>query len=70
MTRAILSLIRLDFALYTRYNAMAVPMLLAVAVALLDKSFGKKLWKKLFLYTVLGANFIYYLARLILGVIP
>ena len=70
MSRAILSLIRLDFALYARYNAMAIPMIFAISIPLFDKSFGKKLWKSLFLYTVLGVNFVYYLARLFLGVIP
>ena len=68
MTRAIISIIKLNFPLYFYYNAFALPVLFSVAVLFFSKFFSK-LVIVLSIF-VLVLNFAYYLYRLSYNAIP
>lgn len=65
VTRALLSLLRLDFAAYANYNIMAVPLFLALTVMFFRKRIRRKRIAYTFVFCVLGINAVYYVIRLI-----
>lgn len=68
MTRAILSLIKLNIDSYFHYNAFALPVLLSIVVLFFFKHFIKPIiFISIF---ILMLNFIYYLYRLSYNAIP
>lgn len=74
-TRAILSLVKFDFAGYVHYNAMAVPAAIAVVTFLsMDLDIVKKYLSKKVIYAIvipiLACDMAYYIYRLIFNLIP
>jgi hypothetical protein len=68
MSRAIISLMKLDFASYFYYNAFALPVLFSIIVLAFSKHFNKQFF--VFAILILILNFIYYIYRLIYAAIP
>ena len=69
MTRAVLSLIKLDFSAYLRYNAMTVFVLSDIFLVLLEKRTKHKRLLYAYLIATLFCNLIYYAHRLASGTI-
>lgn len=68
VTRAVLSLFRLDMEGYIRYNAMAAFLLSAVLLFFYKRVFNKRcVAADIYIYAVLGANAVYYVLRLFLN---
>ena len=68
MSRAILSLMKFDFASYVHYNVFALPVLFSIIVLFFSKYFNKLvIFMSIF---ILILNFIYYLYRLSYNAIP
>lgn len=70
VTRALLSLLRLDFAGYFRYNPMAVPLCVAIFLAFHEKLL--RIGLRWFLALIIGTavlTFVVYLIRLKLNII-
>lgn len=65
VTRALLSLIRLDFLAYVKYNAMAIFLLTAVLAMICRYRITNKLMVDIYVYSVLAVNTVYYVLRLI-----
>ena len=65
MTRAMLSLITGHFSDYVRYNAMALPVCLAVWFELHSFFFRKKALLHTLCFTALGLNILYYIYRIV-----
>jgi len=74
MTRAMLSLFRLDTAGYIHYNAMALPMLIVLLCEFhlpLVKSKGIRLGLNIACVSVLVVNLVYYMLRcFVFGTFP
>jgi len=68
MTRAIISLMKLNFSSYFYYNAFALPVLLSIAVLVCSRVFGKPII--IFSIVILILNFAYYLYRISYNAIP
>ena len=64
VTRAFLSLARLDIYGYLHYNVMAVPLFLAVILTIHRGLFKRKLPIDILLLVVLAVNTVYYIFRL------
>ncbi len=64
VTRALISLLKLDFSSYFRYNAMAIPLVIAVCLFLNTDILKSKKIAYGFGYMVILINTVYYLARL------
>ena len=69
MTRAILSLLTLDFSGYFAYNAMAIFVLSDIILLLFEKKIRHKRLFYSYLVLNLTANLIYYVLRLTNGTI-
>jgi len=59
-TRALISLLKLDFHAYASYNIMALPILIAIFIAVHPKLFKQKFWKVIVIIIAIIA-FAYYL---------
>ena len=64
VTRALCALLRLDIAGYLGYNAMALPLCIAVWFLLCADIFPQKWAVYCIGYGILAINIIYYIARL------
>ena len=66
MTRALVSLARLDFSGYLFHNAFALPVLVAFLLLVFNKRVEKhrKVWMAA-AFVILAANLVYYLTRII-----
>lgn len=64
MTRAMISLIRLDFAAYISYHPLALPMTLAIWFLIHLKLFKKKTLITVASLSVVVLNFLYYIWQL------
>ena len=64
VTRAMLSLVTLDLEGYVHYNVMALPLIVAVLVAIHRRLFKHKAIADILLFTVLAVNTVYYAFRL------
>ena len=69
MTRAILSLVRLDFTSYLYYNAMAIFVLSDIVLVFFEKRTKHKRLLYAYLIVTLFCNLIYYAHRLASGTI-
>ena len=69
VTRALISLVQLDFSAYAEYNIMALPLLAAFGLALLGNYFKRKKFLYVILYSILAVNSVYYAVRLVCGAI-
>ncbi|MBQ7373712.1 MAG: DUF2752 domain-containing protein [Clostridia bacterium] len=67
VTRALLSLLQLDFKAYYKFNVMAIPLLFSTWVFVHLKVLKKKKLPLVVATAVLIINFIYYLIRLFLN---
>ena len=69
VTRALISLFKLDVEEYVRYNIMALPLVLALVIAMRFNSFRRKRAALVVVISILTVNLIYYLIRLF-GILP
>ena len=69
MTRALLSVAKLDFRGYFRYNVMAIFVLSDVLLLMMQKRIKRKKALYTYLITTLSLNLFYYLFRLHSGTI-
>jgi hypothetical protein len=67
VSRAVVALLKFDFKACAEYNAMALPLVLAVSVALHLKLLPRRRLFELMIFTVLILNAVYYMARLCNG---
>lgn len=65
MSRAIVSLFKLDWKAYISYNIMAVPMVASILAAF----HFKQKWVVSIAVVVASANMIYYIVRMVQGTI-
>ena len=64
VTRAMLSLLRLDIRSYFKYNAMAFFLVTAVMLAIFKSTQRRSLLIDIYVYSVLVINAVYYAVRL------
>lgn len=62
-TRAMLSLLKGDIKSYFRYQPFALPLVIAVMIALHMKFITHKKVAKVYIYIVIFSNVIYYLCK-------
>jgi len=64
VTRALLAFARMDITNYLNYNAMALFLVSAVLILISDEVIKLRKTARIYAYTVLAVNLIYYFARL------
>ncbi|MBR1779508.1 MAG: DUF2752 domain-containing protein [Clostridia bacterium] len=65
VTHALISILKLDFDAYMKYNPMAIPLVLAVVLAIYFKKFKHKRIIIAIILFIAIANLIIYLKRMI-----